>query len=70
MHFFLGVLRVNNIGSDEQRSLKTCNFDVIIIVHVSVDPQERSTWRSGMRAASQLPGSGPTDMDDTPAPAR
>ena len=38
----------------------------------TVDPQERSTWRSGvrsaMRAASQLPG--PTDMDDAPARAR
>ena len=32
------------------------------------DPQERSTWRSGVRsakhAASQLPGRGPTDEDD------
>ena len=41
---------------------------------VTVDPQERSTWRSGvrsaMRAASQLPGKGPTDMADVPAPAR
>ena len=40
----------------------------------TVDPRERSTWRSGvrsaMRAASQLPGKGPTDVDDTPAPAR
>ena len=41
----------------------------------TVDPQERSTWRSGvrsaMRAASQLPGRGPTesDVDDSPAPA-
>ena len=39
-----------------------------------VDPQERSTWRSGVRsampAASQLPGRGPTDLDDSPAPAR
>ena len=39
----------------------------------TVDPQERSTWRSGVRsamhAASQLPGRGPTDVDD-PAPAR
>ena len=39
-----------------------------------VDPQERSTWRSGvrsaMRAASQLPGKGPTEVDDAPAPAR
>ena len=40
----------------------------------TVDPQERSTWRSGvrfaMRAASQLPGKGPTDVDDAPAPGR
>ena len=39
----------------------------------TVDPLERSTWRSGvrsaMRAASQLPGKGPTDVDDAPAPA-
>ena len=32
-----------------------------------------STWRSGvrsaMRAASQLPGKGPTDVDDAPAPS-
>ena len=37
---------------------------------MTVDPQERSTWRSGvrsaMRAASQLPGKGPTDLDDAP----
>ena len=36
----------------------------------AVDPQERSTWRSGVRsavrAASQLPGRGPTDVDDAP----
>ena len=35
---------------------------------------EPTTWRSGvrsaMRAASQLPGKGPTDVDDAPAPAR
>ena len=40
----------------------------------TVDPQERSTWRSGvrpsMRAASQLPGKGSTDVGDAPAPAR
>ena len=39
----------------------------------TVDPQKRSTWRSGvrsaMRAASQLPGKGPTDGGDAPAPA-
>ena len=43
------------------------------IQDTTVDPQERSTWRSGvrsaMRAASQLPGKGPTDVDDAPAPA-
>ena len=37
----------------------------------TADPQERSTWRSGVRsamcAASQLPGRGPTDVDDAPA---
>ena len=40
---------------------------------MTVDPQERSTWRSGVRsamhAASQLPGKGPTDVNDAPAPA-
>ena len=40
---------------------------------MTVDPQERSTLRSGvrsaMRAASQLPGRGPTDVDDASAPA-
>ena len=40
----------------------------------AVDPQKKSTWRSGVRsamgAASQLPGRGPTDVDDAPAPAR
>ena len=39
----------------------------------TVDPQERSTWRSGVRsaihAASQLHGRGPTDVDDASAPA-
>ena len=39
----------------------------------TVDPRKRSTWRSGvrsaMREASQLPGKGPTDVDDAPAPA-
>ena len=39
----------------------------------TVDPQENSTWRSGvrstMRAASKLPGKGPTNVDDAPAPA-
>ena len=38
---------------------------------MTVDPQERNTWRSGVRssmhAASQLPGVGPTDVDDAHA---
>ena len=37
-----------------------------------VEPQERSTWKSGVRtavcAAIQLPGRRPTDVDDAPAP--
>ena len=44
---------------------------------MTVDSQERSTWRSGVRSAmqcmhavSQLPGKGPTDVDDAPASAR
>ena len=40
----------------------------------TVEPQERSTWRSGVRpamsAASQLPERGPTDVADAPAHAR
>ena len=39
----------------------------------TVDPQERSTWRSGVRfamcAASHLPGRGTTDVNDVSAPA-
>ena len=38
-----------------------------------VDPQERSTWRSSvrsaMRAAFQLPEKRPIDVDDAPASA-
>ena len=40
---------------------------------MTVDPQERSTWRSGVRsamgAASQVPVRGPTDVDGAPPPA-
>ena len=39
----------------------------------TVDPQERSTWRSGVRSAvrtaNQLPGRGPLMRTDAPAPA-
>ena len=37
------------------------------------DPHDRHTWRAGVRsairAASQLPGRGPTDVDVAPVPA-
>ena len=39
----------------------------------TINPHDRYTWRSGVRsampAASQLPGSGPTDVDVAPVPA-
>ena len=40
----------------------------------ATNPHDRDTWRSGvrsaMRAASQLPGGGPTVVDMAPVPAR
>ena len=40
----------------------------------AINPHDRDTWRSGvrsaMRAASQLPGRGPTAVDIAPIPAR
>ena len=40
----------------------------------AIDPHDRDTWisglRSAMRAASQLPGRGPTVVDIVPVPAR
>ena len=40
----------------------------------AINPHDRCTWRSGvrsaMRAASQLSGRGPTDVDVAPIPAR
>ena len=39
----------------------------------AIDPHDRDTWRSGVRsarrAASQLPGRGPTVVDMAPIPA-
>ena len=39
----------------------------------AINPHDRRTWRSGvrsaMRAASQLSGRGPTDVDVAPVPA-
>ena len=61
-------------GSPKQTWKKLTEKDYREWKLTTVDPQERSTWRSGvrsaMRAASQLPGKGPTDVDDAPAPAR
>ena len=40
----------------------------------AIHPYDRDLWRSGvrsaMRAASQLPGKGPTVVDMAPIPAR
>ena len=40
---------------------------------MTVNLQDRNTWRSSVRsavgAAIQLPGRGPTDVDDAPTPA-
>ena len=40
----------------------------------AINPHDRDNWRSGvrsaMRAASQLPGRGPTVVDMAPIPAR
>ena len=40
----------------------------------AINPHDRNMWRSGvrcaMRAASQLSGRGPTDVDVAPVPAR
>ena len=40
----------------------------------AINPHDRCTWRSGvrsaMRAASQLSGRGPNDVDVAPVPAR
>ena len=40
----------------------------------AINPHDRHTWRSGvrsaMRAASQLSGRGPTDVDVAPIPVR
>ena len=61
-------------GREAQANMEETDKDCREWKLTTVDPQERSTWRSGvisaMRAASQLPGKGPTDVGDAPAPAR
>ena len=41
---------------------------------LAIDPHDTDTWRSGvrsaMRAAKQLPGMGPMDVEIAPVPAR
>ena len=62
-----GAVRACDIQIDGRRAEKDCREWKLM----TVVPQEKSTWRSGvrsaMRAASQLPGRGPTDVDDAPA---
>ena len=57
-----------NIEETDRERLPCCEWKLM-----TVDPQERSTRRSvvrsAMHAASQLPGRGPTDVNDAPAPA-
>ena len=61
-------------GREAQANLEETDGDCREWKLTTVDPQERSTWRSGVRsamcAASQFPGKGPTVLDDAPAPAR
>ena len=61
-------------GREAQANMEETDGERLLWVELpTVEPQERSTWisgvRSAMRAASQLPGKGPTDVDDAPAPA-
>ena len=61
-------------GKEAQANMEETDKDCREWKLTTVDPQERSTWRSGVRSAmleaSQLPGEGPTDVDVAPAPAR
>ena len=59
--------------------LQACIFKYITVTlddagRNKIYSQERSPWRTGVRsalcAASQIPGKGPTDVDDALAPAR
>ena len=80
MHRF-GTINIRNIQIDGRRGAgrpkltwkKLMEKDFCELKLMTVDPQERSTWRSGVRsamhAASQSSGRGPTDVDDAPAPA-
>ena len=58
-------------GREAQANMEETDGDCREWKLTKVDPQERNTWRSGVRSAmcpaSQLPGKGPTDVDDAPA---
>ena len=49
------------------------NYNAETLFFNEVDPCDRDVWRSSVRsamhAASQLPGSEPTDVDNAPASA-
>ena len=68
-HVIYRLMRV--VGREAQANMEETDRDCRNWKLTKVDPQERSTWRSGlssaMRAASQLHGKGPTDVDDAPA---
>ena len=73
-HMICRLTASGGAGRPKQTWKKLTEKDCREWKFTTVDPQERSTWRSGVRsamhAASQLPGKGPTDVDDAPAPAR
>ena len=61
-------------GREAQASMEETEKDCREWKLTTVDPQQRSTWHSGvrsaMRAVSQLPGRGATDVGDASASAR
>ena len=67
-HMIYRLMAGGGAGRPKLREKDCCEWKL-----TTVDPQERSTWRSGVRsamhAACQLPGREPTDVD-VPAPAR
>ena len=69
LFLFIHVRTACDIGGAERAKLtwnKLMEKDCREWKLTTVDPQERSTWRSqrsAMHAASQLPGRGPSDVD-------
>ena len=56
-----------------QTALLICTYDGLICINRVSPFYDKDVWTSSvryaMRAASQLPGREPTDVDDAPAPA-